>query len=437
MAYALPLFPPGFRVTGADGLPSAGAVLRFFTAGSSSPLTVYSNAAGSSAIGTTVTCDADGYPSNSGSRVNVYTSAASIKITAEDADAVALWSHDNVTGVLDTSVFLTTPSTEITIATSTLSTTTTLTAADLVNKLITANPGGGSFVVTLPSVAGDAVGVPFYVTHIGSSGTVTIKGAGTDPVICNGIDTGRRAVLLMQKGDHAMIVSDGVSWYVMTVNVNAPRSFAVESQLTSPPGSPTAGQAYLINGAPSGGFTSTTPACAANDVVVWDGYGWHIFRPSTDCGWTVFDKATDVSYQYRASAWARLIDTAAAQADMEAETSTTTIVVPSLVKNSPGVSKAHVIFSGTGTPTIASSRNVTSITDNGTGDYTVNFTSSFADANVRVCGFVRDSTVNFPYMSGSLSSSPAAASCRIRTCNGANVAADCTYISVEFFGDFA
>lgn len=42
--------------------------------------------------------------------------------------------------------------------------------------------------------------------------------------------------------------------------------------------------------------------------------------------------------------------------------------------------KALVNFDGTG-PTIASSINVGSITDNGVGDYTINFTSALSDAN--------------------------------------------------------
>jgi hypothetical protein len=41
--------------------------------------------------------------------------------------------------------------------------------------------------------------------------------------------------------------------------------------------------------------------------------------------------------------------------------------------------KAWVNFDGTGTPTARASFNVSSITDNGTGDYTVNFTTALAD----------------------------------------------------------
>jgi hypothetical protein len=43
--------------------------------------------------------------------------------------------------------------------------------------------------------------------------------------------------------------------------------------------------------------------------------------------------------------------------------------------------RAFVNFNGTGTPAIRNSSNVSSITDNGTGDYTVNFTTAMPDAN--------------------------------------------------------
>ena len=46
-----------------------------------------------------------------------------------------------------------------------------------------------------------------------------------------------------------------------------------------------------------------------------------------------------------------------------------------------GLAKAWVNFDGTGTVAIRASFNVSSITDNGTGDYTVNFTTTLAAAN--------------------------------------------------------
>lgn len=48
--------------------------------------------------------------------------------------------------------------------------------------------------------------------------------------------------------------------------------------------------------------------------------------------------------------------------------------------------RAWVNFNGTGTVAIRASGNVSSITDNGTGDYTVNFTTAMSDANYCVSG---------------------------------------------------
>lgn len=46
-----------------------------------------------------------------------------------------------------------------------------------------------------------------------------------------------------------------------------------------------------------------------------------------------------------------------------------------------GACKAWVNFNGTGTVAIRAALNVSSITDNGVGDYTINFTTAMADAN--------------------------------------------------------
>jgi hypothetical protein len=78
--------------------------------------------------------------------------------------------------------------------------------------------------------------------------------------------------------------------------------------------------------------------------------------------------------------------------------STSTLVLKNGVANTPptiqdsgGVEigtfcRAWVNFDGTGTPAIRASFNVSSITDNGTGDYTVNFTTAMPDADYAVAG---------------------------------------------------
>jgi len=53
--------------------------------------------------------------------------------------------------------------------------------------------------------------------------------------------------------------------------------------------------------------------------------------------------------------------------------------------------QAWVNFNGTGTVAIRASYNVSSITDNGTGDYTVNFTNALTDANYAAVGAANQS----------------------------------------------
>ena len=104
--------------------------------------------------------------------------------------------------------------------------------------------------------------------------------------------------------------------------------------------------------------------------------------------------------------------------------------------------RAWVNFNGTGTVAIRASGNVSSITDNGTGDYTVNFTTAMPDANYSItCGFAGVSATNglvfYPatqlggiaYNSGYHTTS----SIRCLLSTGGGAAADGNYLSVAIF----
>ena len=79
----------------------------------------------------------------------------------------------------------------------------------------------------------------------------------------------------------------------------------------------------------------------------------------------------------------------ATSAEATAGTDTTRAITPSTLRNGFNASgsapvyacRAWVNFNGTGTPAIRASGNVSSITDNGAGDYTINFTTAMSDAN--------------------------------------------------------
>jgi len=57
--------------------------------------------------------------------------------------------------------------------------------------------------------------------------------------------------------------------------------------------------------------------------------------------------------------------------------------------------RAWVNFNGTGTVAIRESGNVTSITDNATGDYTVNFTNAMPDGDYAISGGVGNTVDNY------------------------------------------
>ena len=97
--------------------------------------------------------------------------------------------------------------------------------------------------------------------------------------------------------------------------------------------------------------------------------------------------------------------------------------------------RSWVNFNGTGTVAIRASGNVSSITDNGTGQYTVNFASSLVDASYAVSATtcieggeqdMRSAAVN-------LNGSQNASACAIKTMVSGNTNTDRTQIYVAFF----
>ena len=102
--------------------------------------------------------------------------------------------------------------------------------------------------------------------------------------------------------------------------------------------------------------------------------------------------------------------------------------------------RAWVNFNGTGTVAIRASGNVSSITDNGGGDYTVNFTTAMPDANYSV------NANNSPNFAGAFScgaalfsngtpteTAPTTSAARVFFGNTAGVAYDPKYVCVAIF----
>jgi hypothetical protein len=99
--------------------------------------------------------------------------------------------------------------------------------------------------------------------------------------------------------------------------------------------------------------------------------------------------------------------------------------------------RAWVNFNGTGTVAIRASGNVSSITDNGTGDYTVNFTTAMPNTDyAALISQSRDAGVNPPTPTSTQNiggtSTKTTSACRFGT--GGNTAAyDATQVSIAIF----
>ena len=93
--------------------------------------------------------------------------------------------------------------------------------------------------------------------------------------------------------------------------------------------------------------------------------------------------------------------------------------------------RAWVNFNGTGTVGIRGSGNVTSITDNGVGDYTVNFTTAMADRNYSATQCAGNVAANACYLTSFFT--PAAGSVRFLCRSDAAVTIDASECNIAIF----
>jgi hypothetical protein len=98
-----------------------------------------------------------------------------------------------------------------------------------------------------------------------------------------------------------------------------------------------------------------------------------------------------------------------------------------------GTAKAWVNFNGTGTVAIRAAFNVSSITDNGTGDYTLNFTNAMADANYSTLATGSRQANGGPWLVTQEGTAPSSSSVRLRNRNLTASTEDCEGMQVAVF----
>lgn len=106
---------------------------------------------------------------------------------------------------------------------------------------------------------------------------------------------------------------------------------------------------------------------------------------------------------------------------------------------SQGRAKAWVNFNGQGTVSIRDDYNVNTISDNGTGIYTVNFSSSMPNANysttaqVRACGIVAGLYIEV--VGNSTCGAPTTSSTTVRVITSGGSLNDSNYVYITINGD--
>ena len=134
-------------------------------------------------------------------------------------------------------------------------------------------------------------------------------------------------------------------------------------------------------------------------------------------------------------------------ADTIQAASTSTLVLKNGVANTPPTiqdsagtqigtfCRAWVNFNGTGTVAIRAAFNVSSITDNGTGNYTLNFTNAMPDANYCISGFCNfNQTTANAIISANSTYAPSTTSVSVQAQNSTSTSVlDPTYVNVAIF----
>ncbi len=436
MADSTQILPPGFRVTdNATGAPIDGAILYVYDAGTSTPKTVYADKDLLTALGTSVTCDSMGVPTSDGSTATlIYTGTAAYKITIKDSDGNTIKSFDNVRGALDTSGFGGSGSVTASFPVVTKSLDYTVLSADQ-NTLFVVNCSSADVTLTLPSAVTVGDGWSIKMQHAGS-GNQAILATVSSQTISEGTKSYGTQYPLARNGEELTLISDGGNWRITDHTLPFLKFgqgvIPIVDRVSAAPSSPDAGTYYLVSSAYS--------TFSTGDIIFYTGASWVAFTPYTDCGWIVWVADEDIYYFYRSTAWVTEYASTtkagtclhATQADQEALTAGRA-VTSDVQQYHPSAAKAWVTFNGTGTPAISRANNVSSITDNGTGDYTINFTTAFSDTN-----FAWSANANFTVngTNGTFISDVArtTSSLRISVVN-VGVAADLSRVSVIVFGD--
>lgn len=393
MVDSVAVFPPGFRVLDANGDPVSGAKVKFWEGGTSTPLDVYSDQTLSTSLGSVVYSRSDGYlvsEEDGDTTVMVYAGSGLYDVEITDADDVTIYPRKiNQRGALDTSDFLTAADAS-TLLINVVSTAENLSLVASYNgKHVRGDTSSQSVTLTLDDAATLEDGWNVEISKVAAANTLRLVTTSSQVINFNG--QSHTSLALSQIGEGFAIRCDGAAFYVTAYTPplrNTVGVIVIADRITSAPGGPTPGARYLV----TAGFSTFE----THDIIEADASGGFIeYTPEADCGWIAYVQDEDEVYQFRGSAWVALVTMGASQSEMEAASSATRVVTPSVQHFHPGMVKAWGVidFSG-GTPSLAAGYNISgTVTDDGTGITSLAFSTNLANANYVVIVTLRTTIV--------------------------------------------
>ena len=256
-------------------------------------------------------------------------------------------------------------------------------------KLYLVDASSGNVTLTLPSVVTARFLTPIsFIRSDASANSVTIDGLGAELI------NDAASIQIAGQWQSASVRSDGIRWLVesgIALDLDSSPTLAAPLDTNGHTvqwsrGADVASAAELLVLTDGNSFDVTGTGTITGIETTADAFrvgSWILLQTNAACTFThhatnlILPGAADITaaagdmfmfQKYASGAW-RMGPYALASGKAVVET--------------PFISpvKAWVTFNGTGTVAINASDNVSSITDNGVGNYTVNFTTAFADTN--------------------------------------------------------
>jgi len=403
-----------FRAFTNAGLPLSGGKLYTYEAGTTTPKTTYTDADEGTANANPVELDANGY-------ADVWLDGGAYKFVLKDSTDATLWTVDDISSDEARSFGYTTATFSTTSAITTVYDNYFIicTATLTLNLLPAASAGDGFFFVVKNTGSGTVTIDPSDAETIDGASTTTIVAGGSAIVQCNGsswqtickIGDSVPFTAASASGAASLQFAEDTDNGTNKITLKGQASLASDIDVTLPS---TAGT--LVG---TGDTSSVSTAMIADDAVT-------------------YAKLQNVSAQYR------LLGRSSSGAG-DAEEITTTSYALTLLDDADastarttlgftGAIVAWINFNGSGTPAARGSGNVTSITDGGTGLFTINFTSSISDANYAAVSSASntDGSGTAVGLLTSETTVPTASACKLVCAVGAAGNSDRLYLNAVF-----